>query len=109
MAAGTSCSINVTFIPTASGTRTGTLSVTDNADASPQTVSLTGTGIAPAVSLAPTSLSFQPQLVGSTSAPQNVSLTNVGTYTVAPIQATALYDSTVAARGVAGKITVVPR
>ncbi len=82
MTAGASCTINVTFIPTASGTRTGTLSVTDNADASPQTVSLTGTGIAPGVSFAPTSLSFQPQLVGSTSAPQNVSLTNIGTDTL---------------------------
>ncbi|HEY8927218.1 MAG TPA: hypothetical protein VIU64_22700, partial [Polyangia bacterium] len=39
----------------------------------------------------------------------NIKATNVGSYTVAPIQATALYDSTVAARGVAGKITVVPR
>jgi len=38
-----------------------------------------------------------------------IKATNVGTYTVAPIQATALYDSTIAARGVAGKITVVPR
>jgi hypothetical protein len=82
MTPGASCTINVSFIPTASGTRTGTLSVTDNADASPQTVSLTGTGIAPAVSFAPTSLSFQPQLVGSTSAPQNVSLTNIGTDTL---------------------------
>jgi uncharacterized protein YfaS (alpha-2-macroglobulin family) len=38
-----------------------------------------------------------------------VKATNVGTYTVAPIQGTALYDSTVVARGVAGRITVVAR
>ena len=38
-----------------------------------------------------------------------VKATNVGTYTIAPIQATALYDSTIIARGVAGKIAVVPR
>jgi uncharacterized protein YfaS (alpha-2-macroglobulin family) len=38
-----------------------------------------------------------------------VKATNVGTYTIAPIQATALYDSTIVGRGVAGKITVVPR
>jgi len=38
-----------------------------------------------------------------------IKATNVGTYTVAPVQATALYDSTVVGRGVAGKITVVPR
>jgi hypothetical protein len=82
MTAGASCTINVSFIPAASGSRTGTLAITDNAESSPQTVSLTGTGIAPAVSLAPTSLSFQPQLVGSTSAPQYVSLTNIGTDTL---------------------------
>jgi uncharacterized protein YfaS (alpha-2-macroglobulin family) len=38
-----------------------------------------------------------------------VKATNVGIYTTAPIQGTALYDSTVVARGVAGRITVVPR
>jgi len=38
-----------------------------------------------------------------------VKATNVGTYTVPPIQATALYDSTVLARGTAGKLVVVPR
>ena len=38
-----------------------------------------------------------------------VKATNVGTYTVPPIQASALYDSTVVARGTASKLTVVPR
>ena len=38
-----------------------------------------------------------------------VKATNVGTYTVPPIQASALYDSTVSARGTAGKLVVVPR
>jgi Abnormal spindle-like microcephaly-assoc'd, ASPM-SPD-2-Hydin len=44
LAAGSMCSIGVFFDPTAVGTRTGTLSVTDNAAGSPQTVTLTGTG-----------------------------------------------------------------
>jgi hypothetical protein len=44
LAAGTSCNINVTFSPAASGTRTATLTVTDNASNSPQTANLTGTG-----------------------------------------------------------------
>jgi hypothetical protein len=39
-----SCTISVTFTPLAPGTLTGTLSVTDNANNSPQTASLTGTG-----------------------------------------------------------------
>jgi len=44
LAAGTSCSVSITFSPTASGTRSGTLIVTDNAPGSPQTVPITGTG-----------------------------------------------------------------
>ncbi len=77
--AGKQCSIIVSFAPTAAGTRTGTVSVTDNAPGSPQTVSLTGTGIAPSVTLAPTTLTFATQLVSTTSAPQTVTLTNTGT------------------------------
>src|SRR5207244_1316720 len=46
LAAGASCSINVTFKPTASGTRTATLSISDNGGGSPQSVPLTGTGVA---------------------------------------------------------------
>jgi hypothetical protein len=44
VAPGGSCSIGVFFDPTTSGTRNGTLTVTDNATNSPQTASLTGTG-----------------------------------------------------------------
>jgi hypothetical protein len=69
----------VTFAPSATGTRTGTVSVTDNAPGSPQTVSLTGTGIAPIVTLSPTTLTFVTELISTTSAPQNVTLTNTGT------------------------------
>jgi hypothetical protein len=79
IAAGKKCSITVTFAPSATGTRTGTVSVTDNAPGSPQTVSLTGTGIAPIVTLSPTTLTFATQLVSTTSAPQAVTLTNIGT------------------------------
>jgi hypothetical protein len=45
------CTVDVTFTPTASGTRTGTLTITDNAPNSPQTVTLTGIGAAPGVGL----------------------------------------------------------
>jgi hypothetical protein len=38
------CTINVVFKPTATGTRSGTLSVNDSAGNSPQTSQLTGTG-----------------------------------------------------------------
>lgn len=42
---GGTCAIQVTFTPTSSGTRTGTLTLTDSAADSPQLVSLTGSGI----------------------------------------------------------------
>jgi trimeric autotransporter adhesin len=44
LAAGASCTINVTFKPTAIGSRSAALSVTDNATGSPQHVPLSGTG-----------------------------------------------------------------
>jgi len=44
LAAGANCVISVTFTPTMLAARAGTLTITDNAANSPQTVSLTGTG-----------------------------------------------------------------
>jgi hypothetical protein len=44
LAAGATCKISVAFAPTAVGTVTGTLSVTDSGAGSPQKVALTGTG-----------------------------------------------------------------
>ena len=41
---GASCNFSITFSPTASGARTGTLSITDDAAGSPHGVSLAGTG-----------------------------------------------------------------
>ncbi len=78
LAAGANCAIQVIFSPTAAGSLSGTLMVADNAAGSPQSVTLSGTGTAPAVSLAPASLSFGNQGVGTTSAPETVTLTNAG-------------------------------
>src|SRR5262249_19514167 len=72
-----SCNVLVAFSPLNKGPRTGTLSFTDNAPGSPQTVSLTGTGTV--VQLSPTSLDFGNQQVGTKSAPQTITLTNKGT------------------------------
>ena len=44
LAAGTSCSVSITFSPTGSGTRSATFTLTDNAAGSPQRVPMTGTG-----------------------------------------------------------------
>jgi hypothetical protein len=81
VAAGSTCTFNVTFTPRAGGTRTGTLTINDNAAGSPQTVSFTGTATsagAPIVSLSTSNLSFGSQPVGATSASQNSTLTNTG-------------------------------
>src|SRR5437016_4639324 len=78
LAAGANCTINVTFTPTASGARTGSLSVTDNAGGSPQMLPLSGNGTGPGVGLVPTSLDFGNQLLATTSAPMTVTLTNTG-------------------------------
>jgi hypothetical protein len=77
--AGVSCSISVTFSPTASGARTGSLIVTDNAPGSHQTATLNGTGTAPTADLSPTSLTFASQLVGTISAAKSIMLSNNGT------------------------------
>jgi dienelactone hydrolase len=58
VASAASCIISVTFKPTSSNTFTATLSIADNASGSPQTVSLSGTGIE--VEFNPTSLNFSP-------------------------------------------------
>ncbi len=44
LAPGATCEIKVSFTPTQTGVRTGSLNFTDNASGSPQSVSLTGTG-----------------------------------------------------------------
>jgi hypothetical protein len=54
LSAGASCGVAVTFAPTATGTRTATLTITDNAAGSPHTVQLTGTGQAAPSTSGPT-------------------------------------------------------
>ena len=75
LAGAASCSVSVTFIPTAVGPATGTLTFTDSAGDSPQTVSLSGTGSAP-VTLSTSSLSFGTLTVGATSSTKSVTVTN---------------------------------
>jgi hypothetical protein len=76
LAAGASCTINVAFQPQGTGVLTGSITITDSVATSPQKISLTGTGTA--VTLLPASLSFGKQSVGTSSAPQTVTLTNHG-------------------------------
>jgi hypothetical protein len=80
LAAMASCSINVTFTPSASGTSAGAITITDNATGGLQTVALTGTtsAISSAV-LSPQSLTFNGVIVGTASATQTVTLASNGT------------------------------
>ena len=78
IAPGKSCSVNISFAPTAPGTRTGGLTMTSNDAASPTTISLSGFAGAPIVSFSVPSLSFASQLVGTTSGTQSFTLTNTG-------------------------------
>ncbi|MGB2900053.1 MAG: choice-of-anchor D domain-containing protein [Candidatus Acidiferrum sp.] len=83
LAGGASCTINVTFTPTAAGARTGTITITDSMASSPQKVTLTGNGVTGlAATVSPTSLSFGNQTQGTTSAAQSVTLTNTGSATL---------------------------
>src|SRR3989449_697561 len=79
---GASGTIIISFTPAATGARTATVTITDDAASSPQSVSLAGTGIVPAVTLAPTNLAFGDQRLSTTSPVQTVTLTNSGTATL---------------------------
>ena len=95
-AAGGSCTVNVTFAPTASGARAGNLTVT--ASGITNTIPLSGTGVAPGpiLTASPASLSFAGTIVGSTSAAQTVSVSNTGTTsaTVSAVTATGDFAQT---------------
>ncbi len=96
IAASGSCTVSVKFAPTATGNRTGNLTV--NAGGVTNTVSLTGTGTAPGPVLAasPASLSFARTVVGSAAAAQTVTITNSGTAaaTVSSVAATGDFSQT---------------
>jgi hypothetical protein len=81
---GGNCSITVTFKPTAAGSRTAFVNIADSATGSPQSVPVSGTGVAaaPAVTLTPTSLNFASTTVGTATASQSVVLKNTGTGTL---------------------------
>jgi cytochrome c553 len=84
VAATGSCVISTRFAPTVTGAVSATLSIVTNASSSPNTVSLSGTGVvpvvtAPVVTLSPTTgLNFS-GTVGTPTSAQTVTLSNSGT------------------------------
>ena len=78
LAAGASCTVSVSFAPTAAGSATGTLSVNSSAPGSPLTVALSGTGTTTtdlALNAAVTASSYTQTYV-----PANVTDGNTSTY-----------------------------
>jgi hypothetical protein len=79
---GLSCTVIVSFTPTAAGTRTGTLSISHSNTLTPIAIALSGTGVsvsAPVASISPTSLTLATTAIGNTSAAQSVTVSNTGT------------------------------
>ena len=77
-----SCSVDVTFKPTATGARSATITIGHNASPNTSVLGLTGMGAAapvPAVGLSATTLAFGNQMLGTTSAAKSVSISNTGT------------------------------
>jgi hypothetical protein len=82
---GDGCAVDLQFAPTATGSRSATLSLSSNATNSPTAIALTGTGVLPApqVCRSRTSIAFGGVLVGSTSTVQSVTITNCGSAVLA--------------------------
>lgn len=76
--AGGSCKISVTFKPSSPGNESASVSITDSAPDSPQSLPLSGVGVLPAVTFSPKSLTFPTQVVFTASPAQKVTLTNTG-------------------------------
>jgi len=79
LAVGANCTFSVTFTPTATGTRTGAITVTDNVASGASAVSLTGVGN-PVFNLSSPTLT-QHLLIGMTSTPFTITLSAPGSFT----------------------------
>ena len=78
LAAGASCTISITFTPAAVASYSATVSVTDNAAGSPQSVQLTGAGVSPPAADFSIGASNSPQtVVRGASAQYAITLTPV--------------------------------
>lgn len=81
LAADESCTLSATFTPNAAGSFSGTITVTDDASDSPQTIALTGAGLensGPSASLSTNALDFGDQTVNTKSSARTVTITNTG-------------------------------
>src|SRR5579872_63346 len=74
--AGATCKISVEYKPKSAGVQTGLITIVDSASSQPQFVELSGS--ATVLKLSTTGLTFPTQKVGTSSAPQVVTVTNEG-------------------------------
>jgi hypothetical protein len=97
LAGGASCTVGVTFTPSASATYAATLKIVDALDgpSHPIQVALTGTGSTTiaAIAFSPTSLTFAGQLLTTTSTAQTVTITNPSTANALNISAIAFSNN----------------
>jgi uncharacterized repeat protein (TIGR01451 family) len=77
--AGGSCGVQITFTPGGSGTRSASLTVTDNASPPTQSVTLTGVGAQTAATVSPDNIDFGTLPVGNSGAVHAVTITSTGT------------------------------
>jgi hypothetical protein len=83
LGAGTNCTANILFAPTATGTRTAVLNFNDSDSNSPQSIPLSGLGTSGVVAASPSSISFGGVQLGSSAAPVTVTLSNGNTAAIA--------------------------
>ncbi len=83
LAVGQSCAITVAFKPTAVASRSGSVSVSTSAG--PFSANLSGSGVAPSLTLSPASINFPNTQVGSTAISSAITLTNGGGYAASSI------------------------
>jgi hypothetical protein len=84
LAAGSSCTLVVTFAPTTAGVQNGTLSLSSDATTLPLTIVLNGTGVAASLQVLAGALNFGSIAVGASSQ-MTLTLTNVGSTTLTGI------------------------
>jgi hypothetical protein len=79
---GSTCIITITFSPTSTGAFAATLTISDNAANSPQTIPIQGSGTSPSLAIAPTSAAFGTDTMGIESSAVPITIANAGSSTI---------------------------
>jgi parallel beta-helix repeat protein len=104
LAAGQSCSVSVSFSPTSAEPISGFLTISSTAAGSPHSVFLGGRGTAGLLTPTPSSLTFASQIVGTSSAAQNVAVQNTGNLPVTFTAVNVSGDFSITANSCAGTL-----